>query len=398
MKKKFLFFLFLFTILILINNNSISAKEINKNKLNIYNKGVIENVDSQVTIDKANKKVDITETDGKDIKAEFNVDEEVFNAKINLENNKEIVLTGEKIPGDDLLYRGTVDDSSEIKVFEALLTLDDNKNKYKALINIKKYEKTISKDPIEVQTLTFNNNNKQIKHYSYPLTQQDSVLPKKESIIFTASSDPYNDDYFDFLTAVYTTYMETMISGPKQQRRDAANFQSVRSTTKSNAIADYWRDQGYSVYETTVGDWHLDFSGNSYSAYDAVDPGASSEKSINVPVYLGNAIGYQLIPLTTSSVSISNPGTRTLGIHFSWNDESDYYDDSGVTSDIGSKKGFAAKVSWDTTASIPLGYQYNNVTSKFTYRSQCFTLTSGGMFYASKTVSQNVRYAIEIIN
>ncbi|MCM3574193.1 hypothetical protein M3172_13440 [Mesobacillus subterraneus] len=375
--------------------SGIAGAKTNKEKTNLHlhSKGIMEVVDTNfhtISETETEQVAEVTETDGQDAKGNFRVDLTGFEGVIDTDTESYELEGLRVVEEEGLLYKGNVKNKEGNVKFEALLIQDvDHKNKYKSIINILTFENGTDEEPMDVITFSFNNKEKTV-------TKKTVVLPKKK-VKVNSGGISIASDYYEYLSAYYGTYMETLVAGPKRVKVDAGSNYSVRSTTKSSKISSYWKSQGYSVYGTKLAEWDVDFTGVSYSVYNAVDPVSSKETSYTAPIYIPGYIGTQLIPVTLSKITVSNSGTKSLAYDFSWGYEGigGYVDDSGVSSKP--TKGHIVRAFWDTTYNISKGWKWNGVKSSYLYRTRVITLTSGGFFYVTKRATTSFTYGVEVI-
>jgi hypothetical protein len=358
----------------------------------IYDNGILEVFDEEFEViseDEEKQTVKVIETDGQDANISYKINEESFKAEI-ISNNETYNLVGNRISGEDLLFKGHVNEKQNIK-FEALL-LPENKGgkKYKALVNIMTYSSIEDEEPSDTMTFSFDGRTKKMNTRTEKIDKTKKVISNGEQTYGIASS------YYQYLTAYYGTYMQTAVTGQSYVRRDSGSNYQIRSTTKGSKISDYWRSQGYSIYFTEVAEYDVSFNGYDPSVFNAVDPGSSSETSYTVPMYFGGTIGTQLIPVKIYKISISNNGTDKLRYDTYWAGGNGYLDDRDIKSST--SRGFGAVVYWDTGYSMPTGYRTNSITTSINYRSRALTLTSGSFFYVFKRTSNSFSWGVNITN
>lgn len=229
LKSVFCVFLVMF---LLVSSSSVLGKESNEKNLNLFTKGIKEQVTLSGTIDPKQDKVELVEVHGKSVKGKFDVTSKNFNAVIKEEDSsKSYYLEGRMVLNNDssLLYEGTVN-SNKLFTFQAILSkAEENEDKYKASITLQKFKDEQKKEVTFGQTYSFNGKKASVKKFN----QIRSKGFNSESTMFYISS---NGDYYEFLGSVHGTYMNTAVWGPSEIGKGEADNHQLRSTTESSEV------------------------------------------------------------------------------------------------------------------------------------------------------------------
>lgn len=278
-------------------------------------------------------------------------------------------------------------------------------------ISLEKYKSTALLHLNKGTTFLFNGSTPKTKKYTKHVTKNKikssgKVVNSKGTTQPMLTVEPMTStapSYYQFLAATYSTYMDTEVEGPPSLVAGQSDDHSLRSTTHTGAVDNYWSQQGYNVVHDTysIADYtHVDqhwvnVSTTQAAVFNTINPMSNSTTSFSIPFYFGDTIGVQWFPVTTSSTTISNAGSSDISYHFN---EANV-DDTNIDTQEPVSDGFGVKYEVDTTTytSNPL---IIDADSKFEYKTPCANYSSSGnfgyIFYNYFTADNSVYYDITV--
>ncbi|GEL76790.1 hypothetical protein [Tenuibacillus multivorans] len=309
---RIILFGFLLVMIIALSLNISAESKINVKKEGIKASSTMNFIDSETTVLK----------EGEAVTGKFKAGES-FMGEITTENEEIIKLVGKLVSsnnGEKYTYKGTVNSSSN-KTFNAMLYLDKTTEKFDAVINIETYK---SSEHIEL---------KNGETYIF-----DGSSPK---VTKNTNYDAMND-YYNELRDFNGFYQRTVVEGPSEIGKGQSDYHSLRSTTKTDKVNEYWENKGYIVDHTLVREYDLELSTYDAAAFDTVSPEDDNEETFNIPFYI-KELGIISIPVTTDGVSIDGTGTENLSYSFT---NLFYIDDGSPYEET--DRGFGARYEVDT--------------------------------------------------
>lgn len=373
-------FIAIFVISFLTYSNESYAKEFYK----IFNNGVLEKAITEEVYkeDKGDHYiVDIKEVDGISAKNNFKIDDESFYGKLEFEN-KVLFLEGSRNNEDYLTYSGVIDNDDE-KNFDAVLVYEKNNNgKYILYLTVYNVEEA-------PMTFIFNDKKPQKKEIKDQKVEKVFQTQKDSPITLYSSTDR------EFLSGYEKKYLNSAIFGNSAILRGSYNNYTLRSTTNTSGITQYWKNAKWSVWGTKVETWKVKINGASTTEVEAKNPSQSGVTSFSVPAYLP-AVGYQTFKITTNKTTVSGSGSRNLTVTLQWPN----YSSAHEGDDVGYKEkpdgdplaiDFALKTESDT----PLGINTNSFTTELTYVSRAYNANTPNT-YLAKTETITTTWLVNV--
>ncbi|MCM3620491.1 hypothetical protein M3936_23330 [Sutcliffiella horikoshii] len=361
----------------------------NVQEYNIYSTGLFQTLNTSIEVDEEGISY-ILEEDGEEVSGTFNVDGNYFTGELFHENTK-YNLNG-SIVGEELYYEGEVE-GQESMIFQALLTkVEENSNNYKATISFLEYENLEEledrEEPIAVQTYIFDGSTKKVKKvYPEPVKGEGgfSIMNSGSQVLASAS----------------TSFLSTRVIGINAIRQGSNEYHSVRSVTKTEAVDQHWRNQGYSVFRspaaTKVTEHTISASLSTSTCTGcriySKDPATSSTSSFNLPAYIPS-LGFTTIPVRLSTVKINGSGSGAFSYVFTWGSWSSARDGDDSSLDTKSAATFGATYEVKTAHNTQKVNHRIDGRSRITYVTR--GLTASGYVYLSRQENNSFFYTFKV--
>ncbi|MDI3312694.1 MAG: hypothetical protein QJR05_14885 [Thermoanaerobacterium sp.] len=224
----------------------------------------------------------------------------------------------------------------------------------------------------------------------------DSSKQINDSSFYTSSSmlnTTESSDYYDELLTVAARGIYYQVEGPISI--NAASWRNhiiVRTY-----VDDAWADSGINNlihYAGFIINNRIGFHPENSDAVFAKDtPNSNSTTSFSFPFYFGSIIGFQNIPVTTSTTTVSDDG-RNVTYSFTWTPLIAYLDEANSTYYAG-KKLFGGAVWWSVTQT---GYKTNDVSVYLQYEVIGKKYDTGSNYYAYPSYSNTSSYVVSVHN
>lgn len=323
--------------------NSIRNISINQTK------GKLLNINSKI-VNENGKMYKITE-DGQEVSAKISIKDSHITGNL-IDNGTEYLLNG-FLDEINEKYTGTITNLKEY-TFDAYIT---DVSKGHMLINIfdqdqKPKSYVISDKKAITETELVQDSSPQTLQRSNSLGIQSSTV------------SPMAIDYFQPFISVAARGIYYSIQGPATNVTPGTWQHSINVRTYAD---DAWADSGinnYIHYGAFVIKNSIKFSpSDTGSNYTPVYPSSSGSTTFTVPFYFASIVGTQLIPIKTSSTTVT-PSGNSLTDSFSWTPAIGYLDEA-YSSYTSGKKSFGAQVNWSTNNK---GTRTNNITVTLQYQ------------------------------